>query len=448
MLSVRGRGIQEITLNRQQLVARAQEIEAQIKSIQTDRSLTGVQKQAMLEALAPSMVAHTAEMKRYNQTQAFAAKMRGAADDISVNDTVHMPHPSTGDTPMSNLASMSRKSLVRLPSIGEIPETAFKQMIAAAKNHQNFRFEVPLKSAGGTFQDGVVTKNPNVENGFGLPSLLQPGLTRNLPYDPTNVWDLFNSTAVTGPSIEYYSHDSNVGAPAATAEGGLMTDLGMTWTPHTVAPTKITALASASYELLSDASWITQYINQELQRAMTDAINGQVLAGNGTAPNMLGIESQTGTLTHDHSADASGTTAIDAVLLAANALRTGPAFVDPNLLILNPSDWEAIRQLKDGYGRYLLNPVPTEQEVWSLFGIRVAISTKLTAGTGILMNSDAAILGFIREALVIESTMYGSSYVSGSPVDNFSHDYVTFRARTRLAYGVMRPKAICIITNL
>lgn len=436
-------------MNREQLIVRGREIAAEIKSVQEDRSLSGAQKVVMLKALAPRMKAHTAEMQRYEAARGFRAKMHGSAGDISSNDSVHMPHPSTGDTPMSTLATMQTKSLMRLPRIGEIPETAFKQAVAAAKNHQPFRFEVPLKSAGGSFQDGVVTKaGPNLEGGFGLPSLLQPGMTQSLLTDPTDVWSMFNSTPVTGPSIEYYSHDSNAAAAAATAEGGQFPDLGMTWTPHTVAPTKITAMASTSYELLSDASWLTQWLNQELQRAVTDAINGQVLAGNGTAPNMQGIQGLTGTLTHDHSTDASGTTAIDAVLLAATALRTGPAYVEPNLLILHPNDWEAIRQLKDSYGRYLLNPVPAHEEVWSLFGITVKVSTKLTAGTGILMNSDAAILGFIREGLVIESSTFGQTQVSGSPVDAWSHDYVNFRARTRLAYGVMRPKAICLITNL
>ncbi|MEC3952521.1 phage major capsid protein [Nocardia sp. CDC153] len=434
-------------MNRAQLIARGREIAAQIKSIEDDRHLSGVQKSAMLDVLTPIVDAHTAEMKRFNDSEAFVSKMAGAGSDVAMNDEMHLPHPSTGDTPVT-LASMATKNLVRLPRVGEIPESAVKQMIAASKAGQNFRLEVPLKSAGGTFADGIVTKNPSVEGGFGLPSLLQPGLTRNLPYDPTDVWSLFNSTAVTGPSIEYFSHDSNAGVAAPTAEGGLMPDLGMTWTPHTATPTKITAMASASYELLSDASWLTQYVNSELQRAVNDAINAQVLAGSGSGVNLLGIENLTTTLTHDHSADAAGTTAIDAVLLAATALRTGPAFVDPNLLILNPADWEAMRQLKDTLGRYILNPVPGEKEVWSVFGIRVAISTKLTAGTGILMNSDAAILGFIREGLVIESTMYGQSMVSSSPVDNFSHDYVTFRARTRLSYGVMRPKAICLISNL
>jgi HK97 family phage major capsid protein len=119
-------------------------------------------------------------------------------------------------------------------------------------------------------------------------------------------------------------------------------------------------------EDLADFNAFQGCIAAELMRMVIDVENAQIIAGDGTGENLLGLLAQTGILTRAIGAD----TALDAVEKAFTDLRVGAAYVAPNLLVIHPSTFSSLRRTKDTTGRYLTTADPTAAEASSLGGHR------------------------------------------------------------------------------
>jgi HK97 family phage major capsid protein len=125
-----------------------------------------------------------------------------------------------------------------------------------------------------------------------------PQLFLDLPYEPDRAFSHFKQlTAPEARAVEYIQHTGNTNPAAAVAELGTKPDLGMELTTVTTPFVKIAAIASASTEVLQDERAFMQWIPMELQRAIIDAETNEVVNGNGTGPNMLGLLNTSGVLT-------------------------------------------------------------------------------------------------------------------------------------------------------
>ena len=175
----------------------------------------------------------------------------------------------------------------------------------------------------------------------------------------------------------------------------------------------------------------------ELQRAIIDAETNQVVNGNGTLPNLTGLLHTTGTLSR---AVATSEAPLDTINLAFNDLRIGAAFATANLVAMHPTTWTYLRSQKDTMGRYLLAPDPATGQVNTIWGAKVITNTKIAAGTAIVMDRSQAVLAWTRMGLTIEINGYGDT--------QWSTNAVSFRAEERIAIGVQKPAAICIVTGL
>jgi HK97 family phage major capsid protein len=144
-----------------------------------------------------------------------------------------------------------------------------------------------------------------------------------------------------------------------------------------VVPKKIAALASVSMEALMDYQSFADWIPLELTRALINAETAQIVSGDGTGANMLGILNTSGLSTRAQGSD----TPIDAIQKAFNDLRTGAAFGTADLVALHPTTWNAIRRQKTTFNSYILSPDPSSGQVESLFGVTVIVNTFIPAGT-------------------------------------------------------------------
>ena len=162
----------------------------------------------------------------------------------------------------------------------------------------------------------------------------------------------------------------------------------MQLTEQTVKPVKIAALASVSMEALQDYESFQNWIPLELTRALINAETAEVVSGSGTAPHMTGILNTSGLLTRAMGSD----TPIDALQLAFNDLRVGPAFATADLVALHPTTWSAIRRAKTTFNSYILSPDPSTGQVESIFGVTVVVNTMIPAGTAIVFDTSQAVL--------------------------------------------------------
>jgi hypothetical protein len=99
-------------------------------------------------------------------------------------------------------------------------------------------------------------------------------------------------------------------------------------------------------------------------------------------------------------------------LKALTDLRTGSSFVEAaNLCIMHPSNYETIRLAKDtGTGQYLLGN-PLSAEVPKLGTATILLTTRMPAGTALVMNSNEAVRVWVREAPSISVGLTGDDLI-------------------------------------
>jgi HK97 family phage major capsid protein len=245
---------------------------------------------------------------------------------------------------------------------------------------------------------------------------------------------------MSGPSVEYLVHTGNTNPAAAVAELGTKPDLGMQLSAKIAYPVKIAALASFSMEALHDFGTFLTFVPAEMQRAVIDAESDQIINGNGTAPNMTGILATSNVLTRAYpTSPATNETGLDTLELAVNDIRVGPAFAKVDLFVMSPGTYSALRRLKDILGRFLLEDDIKQAGAATIWGVPVVQTTKIANGTVIVADS-SALMGWTRMGLTVETNGYGDT--------EWTTNAVSFRCEERIALGVLRPKAVNIVTGI
>ncbi|TPG31756.1 phage major capsid protein [Mycolicibacterium hodleri] len=338
---------------------------------------------------------------------------------------------------MAPIAPSTDTPSARPASPLDIPVQQYKGLFeAASKRLPSYRVEFDGKPGQPT------VKSPFSTGGFtagGLPPVLLPELTQALPYEPDRLFEHFiSTTAPSAGSVEWIQHTGNTNPAAATAELGTKPDLGLQLTTRTTAFTKIAALASISMEALQDFSTFMSFVPAELFAAIVDAETDEVVNGSGSGAHMRGILNTSGTLTRAIGAD----TPIDCLRKAFNDLRVGSSFARADLVAMHPTTWADLQLQKATTGLYLLNPNDPNAlgDLDNIFGVKVITNTHIVAGTAIVVDTTKAVLSWTRMGMTLDVNSYGTN--------EFSENYVTFRAEERVAIGVQRPTAINIVTGL
>ena len=111
----------------------------------------------------------------------------------------------------------------------------------------------------------------------------------------------------------------------------------------------------------------------------------------------------------------------------------------PDLLLLHPDTWAAVRTQKDTLGRYIASGDPTDDQAETAWGVDVLQSTQFTPGEAVLV--DSTLVGRVaeRETLVLRLGYSGT---------DFTQNVIRCVCEERLALAVERPSAVCKITGL
>lgn len=185
-------------------------------------------------------------------------------------------------------------------------------------------------------------------------------------------------------------------------------------------------------------------IPHEMNAAVIDAENDQVLNGDGEGANMLGLLHQPDVQTRvcPTITDVTQYSQIDCLAQAVTDIRVAPgSYTEADLIVMHPFQWDEIRRIKNSLGSFVLAADRAMQvgEVDNVMGIPVALTTKCPFGTAV-MDTKIAVLAFLRTGLEIMFNPYGTWA--------FTHNAVQWRAEIRETIGVAYPKAIDIVTNL
>ena len=253
------------------------------------------------------------------------------------------------------------------------------------------------------------------------------------PEQPLLVRGLLMPGTTTSNALEYPREKlfTNSAAPQ-TAELAVKAQSDITFEMVSTTVKTIAHFMYASKQIMDDAPQLASYINGRLIYGLKLAEEQQILLGDGTGQNLLGIMPQA--------------TAYNAALETALAiqnknkmdvlrvamLQVQLALYPPSGIVLHPTDWAGITLTKDANGNYLIaNPQSTvSQMLWSL---PVVPSMSMPQGQFLVGAFQLAAQLFDREQANIA--------ISFEDRDNFVKNAVTIRAEERLALAVYRPQA-------
>lgn len=275
------------------------------------------------------------------------------------------------------------------------------------------------------------------------PILTQVDRNPVMPYQrPLTIAGLFaqGTIGASNNAIQYPVFGALEGGPNTVGEAGQKPQMHFgdpTWV--TDALKEVAGYFVVSDNMLEDMDWlqseITNYAAYRLQLLEED----QLLNGDGTGNNLQGILKRgIQTLGQDSNSDADR-------LFETRRLISGATGFNPDGLVINPADYEAIRLSRDSNGQYYgggyftgaygNGGVLQDPPLW---GLRTVVTEAMPVGTALVGAFAAGGKVLRKGGLRVES--------SNSNGNDFTNDRVTIRLRERLTLQVEYPKAFVAVT--
>ena len=266
-----------------------------------------------------------------------------------------------------------------------------------------------------------------------VPRLIDPSVTAIAR--PARLIDLLvNRGRLESNAFEYFRQTVRTNNAEAVADLGTKPTSTFTLLPVTDRARVIAHLSEAvPIRLWQDAADVVEWLRSEMVEGVLDAVEAQVIGGDGTGENLTGV------------LEIAGTTAVPFATDVVTTLRKAVTALQkkgehPNAWVLNPDDAEAIDLAKEASGGVgFLTDGYTNRNASSgnVFGdgITRVVSNSVPAGTAILADWTRAKLE-VREDVRLDVDTSG---------DNFTINAATFRAETRVGMAHLRPSAFAIV---
>lgn len=275
------------------------------------------------------------------------------------------------------------------------------------------------------------------------PALAQVDRNPVMPYQrPLTVASLFaqGTIGASNNAIQYPVFGALEGGPGTVGEAGQKPQMHFgdpTWV--TDALKEVAGYFVVSDNMLEDMDWLQSEITAFAAYRLQLLEEEQLLNGDGTGSNLQGILKRgIQTLGQDSNSDADR-------LFSTRRLISGATGFNPDGLVINPADYEAIRLSRDSNGQYYgggyftgaygNGGVLQDPPLW---GLRTVVTEAIPVGTALVGAFSAGGKVLRKGGLRIEST--------NSNGNDFTYDRVTVRLRERVALQVEYPKAFVAVT--
>lgn len=256
------------------------------------------------------------------------------------------------------------------------------------------------------------------------------------------VADLLGSGTISGNAISYFVEGAMEGAFTTVAEAGAKPQL------HVVDPTavvdglkKVAGFIKFTDEMVEDLDFYVSEINNRLLYVLANFEEQQLLNGNGTGTNVLGILNRSGIQT-----SAGLTTAVhaDRVFEAMTSISTVSG-LDADGIVIHPTDYQRFRLMKDanmqyfggGFfaGEYGNGTITAQPPLW---GMRTVVTPAIAVGVVLVGAFSQAATVYRKGGVRVEST--------NSHASDFTSNLITTRAEERIALAVRVPSAFNKLT--
>lgn len=250
---------------------------------------------------------------------------------------------------------------------------------------------------------------------------------------PIQVLDIIPMERTSQAAVVYMEETTRTHSSAEKAEAAAYAESAFALTERSSTVRKITDSIPVTDEQLDDVPMVEGYLNNRLQFGVRQRLDGQILTGDGSAPNLAGILNTSGIQTQAKSTDPTP----DAIFKAMTKVRvTGRA--NPNAIVLHPNDWQDIRLLRTADGLYIWGS-PSEAGPERIWGLPIVQTDAETENTGLVGDFANFCALFERKGVAVEM-----GYVN----DDFTKGKKTLRAQMRAAFVVFRAAAFCTVTGV
>ena len=332
---------------------------------------------------------------------------------IKANRTV--PHPGTSEGGKSAQPE-------QIKSFGQqvIEHDTFKEWLAGNKSSP---IELPDYGLKTLFETSAGWAPESTRTG-----LLIEGRTR-----PIQVTDLIPAGQTGMAAIVYMEETTRTHIAAERAEGAAYAEDTLALTEQSSTVRSIGTSIPVTDEQLEDVAMVEAYLNQRLRFSCRQRLDGQLLTGDGNAPNLRGILNTGSIQTQAKGSDPTP----DAIYKAMTLVRvTGRAM--PNAVIFHPNDWQAIRLLRTADGVYIWGS-PSDSGPERIWGLPIVQTDAETENTALVGDYANFCMLFERRGVEVKIGLDASDFTTGK-----QH----MRASLRAAFVVFRPTAFCTVTGI
>lgn len=312
----------------------------------------------------------------------------------------------------------------------QIDERTLELMSKSVKDGHAFQVKLVDESRVGA-------KNFNTVESL-LPAELMPNVVERV-HEP-RIADLLPTISSGTLNYEYISDNTTSNTVTGiTAEGSAAPDAVLSFGETTLAAQAIKATFGASYETLSDRPSLLGYLTAEVFKQFSDEENSLLLNG---SSGIVGLTQTSGiTTVAVPESLPTGANTFDYVISTIDAMRVSKSLAVADKAFVHPSTFHAlVAQNKDTLGRWLSTPDPTTEIIERIFGVKVYLSTSVTAGEMVFIDTDRFGFVVLREGLRLLSPGYNAS--------DFSEFLQRWAVIERLNLAVVRPTAVGLLTGL
>ncbi|SIR00043.1 phage major capsid protein [Pseudacidovorax sp. RU35E] len=320
---------------------------------------------------------------------------------------------------------------VQTAAAGHQPRLSLGQQFAADEKVKAFtgqatprgRVDMTVKAA----ITSVTTDTDGAAGDLVVPTRLAGILS--LPERRLTVRDLITPGRMDGNALEYVKETGFTNNAAPTAEGAKKPESTMKFDLVSTTAKVIAHFVKASRQIMDDASQLASHIDGRMMYGLAFKEEQQLLKGDGTGQNLLGIIPQATAFAAPF--DPAGTeTAIDNIRLAF--LQAELAEYPSTGVVMNPIDWARIELLKDTTGRYIIgNP---QGVIGATLWNRPVVATQA-------IDVDKFLAGAFRLGAQVFDRWMARVEIATENEDDFVKNLVTILAEERLALAVYRPES-------
>lgn len=253
-----------------------------------------------------------------------------------------------------------------------------------------------------------------------------------LPTRPDLVMrDLVTVMPISTSSVDYPKQTVRQNAAAPVPEGTQKPYSNYGWARATAPVRTIAHLAKLTRQALDDADRLQAEVDAEMRYGLALAEDAQILLGDGTGENLLGLMPQA----TPYAAPAGITNAdpdqIDKLRFAL--LQASLGLYPADAMVLHQVDWANIETTKDTQGRYIFAN-PTASAGPTLWAKPVVPTQSMAVGS--------FLVGAFKVAATLYDRLTPEVLISSENANDFELNLLTMRCEERIALAVKRPAAL------